>query len=118
MNILSKKCIKCKQEKPVEQFSKNRNTKNGYCNTCKTCVKEYQLSIKDKLKVYQQGYQAVYRKENADKLVEYDRQWRKNNVEKCRAHVKASKARNPEKYKEYQKQWRLRKKLEMQPNEQ
>lgn len=43
---ISKRCSKCKQNKPLPEFSKSRTTKDGlqtYCNSCK--------------KLYQQQYQ-------------------------------------------------------------
>ena len=32
-----KRCSKCKKEKAVDQFHKNRSAKDGYCGWCKSC---------------------------------------------------------------------------------
>lgn len=34
-----KVCRRCKQELPLEYFSKDYRTPDGYCYTCKTCCK-------------------------------------------------------------------------------
>lgn len=34
-----KTCKKCKEEKPLEMFSKNRRRKDGYQDWCKACIK-------------------------------------------------------------------------------
>ena len=41
-------CNKCKTEKPLEEFSRDRTRKDGYCYTCKDCMKAYQQSDKGK----------------------------------------------------------------------
>lgn len=33
----TKICNKCKTDKPIKDFSKNKHTKYGFCNTCKEC---------------------------------------------------------------------------------
>ena len=37
---MEKKCSRCKETKPIEEFSKNRNNKSGYESECKSCRKE------------------------------------------------------------------------------
>jgi len=36
-----KKCCKCKIEKDISNFSKNKSTKDGFSYECKSCKKEY-----------------------------------------------------------------------------
>lgn len=36
-----KRCPKCKRTLPIECFSKNKSTKDGYQSYCKQCCKEY-----------------------------------------------------------------------------
>ena len=114
MNILVKQCQTCKQELPVTNFCKNGRSKDGYNYHCKSCVKAYQLSIKDKLKVYQREYQKQYKAEHKEELYAYTAEWQKNNREKVRAYVKKSNAKRGDKFRAYMKEWRLRKKLEKQ----
>lgn len=37
----TKTCTKCKKIKPIIEFNKDKNYKDGYKNWCKQCVKEY-----------------------------------------------------------------------------
>lgn len=39
----TKVCYRCKEEKSIESFSKDRNAKSGRANDCKTCQVEYRL---------------------------------------------------------------------------
>jgi len=63
-----KECSKCEVKKPVKEFSKNRNTRDGLCHECKSCMMEYQKvytqeeTNKEKIRQYQKEYQKVYRK--------------------------------------------------------
>jgi len=36
----NKKCTKCKITKPINEFYKNKTTKDGYCYQCKKCKSE------------------------------------------------------------------------------
>lgn len=45
----NKKCFKCKTFKPVEEFSKNRSTIDGYQKCCKECFANYD-SVKSNYK--------------------------------------------------------------------
>jgi superfamily II helicase len=109
-----KTCHKCKIEQPLDNFVNNKNSKDGKHSACKSCVKVYQQSIKDKLRAYQQQYQAVYRKENAKELLEYTKQWQKENRDKTRAYALKSsrrpeaKLRQKEYMRTYNKLWRQR----------
>jgi len=131
MNMLFQKCVTCKQELPLDSFCKNIRSANGYNYQCKSCVKVYQLSIKDKLKAYQHEYQKVYQANHREELDQYNSEWRKKYPEKCRAYTaksnakradakkayeKAYQAANREKIAARMKQYRLRKKLEKQQN--
>ena len=42
--IISKRCYKCKQFKPLSEFSKDRNRKDGFQNCCKSCIRAYRQS--------------------------------------------------------------------------
>jgi 5-methylcytosine-specific restriction endonuclease McrA len=95
-----KRCSKCKEVKPLEEFAVDRSAKSGRCPSCKAC-------------------QAAYRKQNPDVM----RNWRAANQEHIKAYdanYKASgktrevKRRHREKYREqirlyhreYQRGWR------------
>ena len=36
--MITKVCFKCSEEKPIDQFSKQRSMKDGYSNRCKACA--------------------------------------------------------------------------------
>jgi len=49
--MILKRCSKCGIEKPLDDFSNNKNHKDGKHNQCKLCIKEYQQSDKGKIAV-------------------------------------------------------------------
>lgn len=55
--IISKRCSKCKEIKPISEFCKNKNHKDGHSSSCKTCKKDYRQSEKGKaaIKRYKQS---------------------------------------------------------------
>ena len=115
-----KTCSKCKIEQPLDNFVNNKNYKDGKHGTCKACVKEYQLTVKDKLKAYQKEYQPSYKQENYGDLLAYQQVWKAANKDKCVAYAKKSLAK-PEVMakkvaymREYSKLWRARKKSQIQ----
>ena len=36
-----KTCSKCKEEKPLSEFTKNKTKKGGYNYTCRVCTRKY-----------------------------------------------------------------------------
>lgn len=92
---MNKTCKKCKLEKSLESFHKNKACLDGLENQCKQCRKEYCEKNKERIKIY--GKQWVLNNRERCKKVrhqkylrnkEYDRirnkQWRHNNIEKVR----------------------------------
>ena len=78
-----KKCGRCNKIEDLSSFSKDRNKKDGYSNTCKSCKKEYREINKDILREKKK----LYREDNKEKIKEYFEI-------------------NKEKIKEYQKEYR------------
>ena len=60
-----KRCSKCGEEKPLSEFSRSKNYKDGLQYWCKGCVKEYQQEYRQtpEYKAFQQEYQREYRQE-------------------------------------------------------
>lgn len=56
--IISKKCPKCKQIKPVSEFYKDKAKKDGHQGACKSCQLEYfrQYRRTEKGKTYHKRY--------------------------------------------------------------
>lgn len=86
----TKICKKCNIEKPLTDFYRHNGTADGYLNICKNCKKE------DGKK---------YRKENIEKVREYDRNRpnKEERVEKHRKRIEKMKKDNPTKYRKYLK---------------
>ena len=95
-----KKCTKCKLDKEITEFSKDKTRKDGLFSSCKECHKEYRKENKDKINKYQKEYQKEYRKENKNKIKEYY----KKNKEHKKEYYKKNKDKIIERKKEYQKE--------------
>lgn len=66
MNVvknISKICYKCHQEKPIIDFNKDRNTKDGLRCECKICKKQYQSEHKKEIKLWKKQYNLEHKKE-------------------------------------------------------
>ena len=81
-----KVCTKCKVEKGLGEFHKNKKGKYGLKSKCKSCVHGY----------YKENFENIagrvheYRKENAERIAEYSRNYRKANPEKIAEYLKAN----------------------------
>jgi hypothetical protein len=58
-------CSKCKEEKLLSEFSKNKCQKDGYNNKCKSCVKVYKEANKKQIS----EYNAKYYECNKDRII-------------------------------------------------
>jgi len=69
--MLAKICAKCGTEKPIDEFYKNKTTKDGFFRRCKSCVYGYQKKhIQDNRKKHnkqQRDYKRKWAKENPTK---------------------------------------------------
>lgn len=57
-------CSKCREEKPLSEFTRSKNEVSGRFYYCKSC---------------RGSIQRAYRQKNKEKIREYKRQWRKKN---------------------------------------
>jgi hypothetical protein len=51
-----KKCAKCKINKPIIEFYKNKSHKDGLKSECKDCTKAWRMTNKERLNNYQKKY--------------------------------------------------------------
>ena len=71
---LFKKCSKCKQTLPIDNFWKNKTSNDGYQSYCKSCMKirtaNYQKTHPDKMKEYSKKSWWKHREEkiNGDRI--------------------------------------------------
>ena len=68
MDDITRVCRKCGQEKPLEEFVKDKTRELGYSYTCKHCRREHACK---------------YRADNHEKVLERTRKWRVDNPERC-----------------------------------
>lgn len=92
-----KVCSKCKEEKPLEEFHKQKGGKYGVNSRCKSCRKAYQEANKEKIK--KRG--KAYYESNKDKIKAYYKAYREANKEKNKAYQKAYYKANKDKSKAY-----------------
>jgi hypothetical protein len=75
-------CARCKLVKSKDQFSKNKQKKDGLCVYCKFCK-----SLESK----------KYNKDNREKCAEKLRKWREKNGEKCKKYGETHREKNHDK---------------------
>lgn len=69
--MTEKICVKCNKLLPIECFSKNRTTKDGYQTYCKQCCKEYNDG-------YYKDYNKKYWKEHKEEEIARHKKYAKN----------------------------------------
>jgi hypothetical protein len=89
---MEKQCSKCKIKQAVDNFTKNKSSKDGLHSHCKTCKRSYQLKtqteynrqyyVKHKERILVQYKE--YREVNAAAINEQRKIWRKENKEHIR----------------------------------
>lgn len=129
---MRKKCYKCKIEKDIKSFTKNKTRKDGLEPRCKSCAKEYRDANKERAAKYKKEYyQAnkdkisasgkIYRELNKERIKDwremnkerlseyrkiYYKKYYQSNKEKFSENSKRYQKANKEKISEYQKQYR------------
>ena len=77
-----KKCTKCEQQKPFDEFRKSKRYKDGHYSRCKKCMQEYEKANEDH-----------------EKRLETRKRYRENNREKIRQQDKEDYINNPDKFR-------------------
>ena len=116
---MNKICHKCGKEQPIENFVRNKNSKDGYHTQCKACYREYNNRNKVKISEYMKEYHKVHKEEIKAKQKEqrraYSKSYREKNKEKESARVKKWKERNKDSvlayHKEYNKNYYIKHKI-------
>lgn len=102
-----KQCTKCRETKPLEEFSKNKNMKDGRQGNCKSCYKAYCAANREAIRIRSQAY----RKANAEHMRVLRKTWWDAHAEKMRDYLKVYgvtyRAAHLEKMREYQAQYRI-----------
>ena len=90
-----KTCSKCKIEKSIELFSKDKYRKDGLKPECKSCIKTYRELNKEYIEIYRKNYYKInkeyikkiskkYKEENKDKIKKYNKNYKELNREKIK----------------------------------
>jgi hypothetical protein len=114
-------CTRCKIEKPLAEFSKDKSRRDGLHSHCKVCsaeqIRKWQKANREKeaerLRKWQKAnpekiaeQKRKYREANTDKVAEYQRKYYEANKEKERERSRKYYEANPEKGREYQRKYR------------
>lgn len=75
----TKICSKCKVEKLLYDFSKDKNRSDGYYVYCKECCNRTYQSKSSEIKEKSRNYYYDNKEKNQTKILERNRLWRKNN---------------------------------------
>ena len=106
MDDITRVCRKCGQEKPLEEFAKNKECVLGHSHICKQCKAE---QSRKRHAANPEKYREQFRKyraANPEKCREQFRKYRAANPEKCREQFRKYRAANPEKYRERSRKYR------------
>jgi len=97
-----KKCTKCNQEKPFNNFTKHPTTKDGYASRCNLCKNEY--AKKYQLNNYNKEYHQQWYLDNKEKInkrsIEYNKQHYIDNKEQYNKRTKQWIEDNRERFNE------------------
>lgn len=103
-----KHCGRCNTDKPVEDFSKNKRSRDGLCTICKQCssayLAEYRESKRDALSEQKKAY---YRK-NKPRILATNRSYRALNRDKAVAYSRAYYAADTGEHAARNRRWRSR----------
>jgi len=117
-----KVCSRCKVEKNLSDFQKNRTMKDGYAYSCKECSALYYIKYKEGKKDKLYEYYKKYREENRDRKREIAKKYYHKNKDKINENKK-NKGKNywnsyierirkdPEKYDRYLKNKKIYNKM-------
>ena len=115
--IMKKICTKCKIEKSINEFSKNKSFKDGLSYRCNQCIstfnKQYYQNNSEKLKIAHKKYREespekikIAQKKWRENNLEYDKKYYQKNIEKVKERSKRWSKNNPEKRRNSKKKWR------------
>lgn len=94
----TKVCTKCKIEKSLNEFYKDRQKPSGLCFVCKACLKLYNSMHKEKHSIYQKRYsqkhkeeKAIYYRKYKEEKKSYSLKYRTEHKEECKAYRQKNK---------------------------
>lgn len=117
---MEKKCSKCNVVKDVSEFSRRKDSKDGFRNNCKLCRRNNDKANRERINIQQKKYyqsnkekfsswSKKWRNNNKDKIAEKRKEWYEANKDSIREAQKKYKEENREKIAEYRKANRSKK---------
>ena len=97
-----KVCSKCKESKNVCEFNKDTSRKDSLRGECRSCSKLWKLNNREHVLEYNKNYN----QKNKEKLNGYQKKWKQSNSKQISDFQKKYKEKNKEKLNEYQKKWK------------
>lgn len=94
---MDKICTKCNLPKILDEFGKDKNSKNGYNYWCKLCVKEYYKINRTEHLIRTKNYQD----QNKEKIYNKSKIWYKNNKIDHKKRMEKWRNDNPEYFIDY-----------------
>lgn len=101
-----KRCSKCNEVKPLDQFENKKRSKDGKSSQCKTCIHVADALYRQQDHV--KKYNAEYRERNRETLNQYYRDYHAHNRDKIRARCRKWYANNPDKVRSHTERVRPR----------
>tara|TARA_R100001510_G_C7580348_1_gene153575 strand:+ start:79 stop:801 length:723 start_codon:yes stop_codon:yes gene_type:complete len=95
----TKVCSKCKDEKPITEFNKDKGNKDGHRSNCKVCRRKSQKKHYEDNREKIKARSKKYREENREKVKARRKKYYEENLEKVRASQKKYYEENREKVK-------------------
>lgn len=81
-NTKNKYCSKCDSEKPLAEFNKDKNRKDGKMIFCKECIVKYSKIIRKRHNQKRTEYNKKYREENRKKYNDWEKDYYNKNNKK------------------------------------
>lgn len=85
-----KTCTKCKENKPLEEYQRDSQKRDGLRSNCKTCCKLDKAKRKSEIDKYNKNYHIKNKKQR----LQYAKQYRTENIAKVKESSKKSKQKH------------------------
>lgn len=94
-------CSKCKEEKNLDLFNRNKNSKDGRASACKACLKDYQDKYREANKENHKKWREANKESQKIYQKEKNRKWYEANRDVQRKKHKEYRKKTKEKKKKY-----------------
>lgn len=81
-----KPCAHCKESKPLDEYHRNKDTKDGRVTICKSCTRLYREANKERIAAVAKAWHQAH----PERIREANRKWREKNPTYSRDHYRAN----------------------------